>query len=348
MPPFARLEPFLLHESSMVRDSVGFHFFETWSNEEELAPLVLDACRRYGQVASLNLLSFGCRFPLSSRSLIEALRMLTESRPPFVEQWISLAPLSLARGRAELLRSVLSRRAIARLERRTQFHRETTTELWRRLDGLCHKLDSLAFEPGERDEIDDLLEALAALERRERVASKVLALGESASHLRWALVELSGVMSLSELGGALVDLLGAEEEAIARAAVDAIARIGSTSVVSSIGTRYSSGSRGFRRFALSVLKAIKHDTSEALLCELAESERDPALRGRIFDGLRFHFTERSEMLLRDELTKTSSWIPPEEIQKALHVFSRLRGEGAGLDPGDGEICFRIPFAPMNE
>jgi hypothetical protein len=180
------------------------------------------------------------------------------------------------------------------------------------------------------------------------VASKVLAIGESASHLRWALVELSGVMSLSELGGALVDLLGAEEEAIARAAVDALARIGSTSVVSSIGTRYSSGSRGFRRFALSVLKAIKHDTSEALLCELAESERDPALRGRIFDGLRFHFTERSEMLLRDELTNTSSWIPPEEIQKALHVFSQLRGEGAGLDPGDGEICFRIPFAPMNE
>ena len=348
MPPLARLEPFLLHASSMVRDSVGFHFYESWSAEEELAPLVLEACHRYGEEASLNLLSFGCRFPLSSRGLVEALRALTGSRPPFVEQWVSLAPLSLTRGRAELLRSVLSRRAIARLERRTYFHRETTTELWRRLDGLCRKLDARAVAPGERDEIDDLLEALSALERRESVAEKVLTLEESPSHLRWALVELSGVMRLSELGGRLVDLLDGED-AIARAAVEALARIGSAAVVSSVGARYASSSPRFRRLALSVLKAIKLDSSGALLRELVESESDPALRGRIFDALRFQFTAESETLLRRELERPSSWMIPEEIRKALYVFSQLRGpEGVLEYVEDQEIYFHIPFAPADE
>jgi hypothetical protein len=347
------LEPFLLHASSMVRDSVGFHFYESWSAEEELAPLVLEACRRYGEEASLNLLSFGCRFPLSSRGLVEALRAVARSRPPFVEQWVSLAPLSLTRGRAELLRSVLSRRAIARLERRTLFHRETTTELWRRLDGLCRKLDARAVEPGERDEIDDLLEALSALERRDGVAKRVLALQESASYLRWALVELSGVMRLSELGENLVDLLETGEDGIARAAAQALARVGSTPVVSSIGARYAGGSRRFRRFALSVLKAIKVEASAALLADLAEDESDPALRGRVFDALRFQFSDRSEELLRRELEHPSSWMISGEIGKALYVFAALKGGPASspLSPPlseESEIYFHLPFAESDE
>ena len=227
------------------------------------------------------------------------------------------------------------------------FHHETTTELWRRLDGLCRKLDSRAVEPGERDEIDDLLEALAALERRENVATKVLALEESASHVRWALVELSGAMKLSELGGSLVDLLGSGEEAFARAAVQALARIGSTPIVSSIGARYPGGSRRFRRFALSVLKAIKLESSAALLVELAGSESDPALRGRLFDALRFQFTERSEELLRRELESPSSWMIPDEIRKALFVFAELRGVGAAPQE-EREIYFHIPFVWTDE
>lgn len=343
MPLPARLEPFLLHESSMVRDSVGFHFFESWPPQEELAPLVLKAESRYGEEATLNLLSFGCRFPLSTRSLLEALRALTRSRPPFVEHWVAMAPLPLVKGSSDLLRSVLSPRAMARLERRRSFHQETTTELWRRLEGLCRKLDVQPVERGENDEIDDLVEALAVLEHRENVADKILAIQEVASsHLRWALVEMAGVMGLSELDERLVSLLGATDEAVARGAAGALARIGSTSVVSTIGDRYPGASRRFRRFALSVLKAVKLDSSEGLLRELAERERDPALRGRIFDGLRFHFTEGSESLLKRELERPSSHMIPEEIRKALHVFAALRGE-RGETPylGDREIYFHL-------
>ncbi len=269
MPPLVRLEPFLLHRCALVRDSVGFHFFESWSGEAELVPLVLEACRRYGEEATLNLLSFGCRFPLSTRSLLEALRVLTESRPPFVEAWVSLAPLSLVRGRADLLSSILSQRAIARLERRSRFHRETPTELFRRLDSLCRKLGSIDALPGERDEVDDLLEALAAVERPEKVAERILDPEGISGDARWALVELAGMMRLTERIEALVDLLGGAEEAVARASVEALSRIGSDAIVSSIAARYGGSSRSFRRFALAVLKRIPRDASEALLRDLA-------------------------------------------------------------------------------
>jgi HEAT repeat protein len=244
---------------------------------------------------------------------------------------------------------VLSRRAIARLERRTLFHRETTTELWRRLDGLCRKLDARAVEPGERDEIDDLLEALSALERRDSVVRRVVALEETASYSRWALVELSGAMRLSELALGLVDLLENEEDTIARAAVQALARIGSTSAVSSIGARYAGASRRFRRFAISVLKAIKAEASGALLADLAETESDPAHRGRVFDALRFHFGDRSERLLRRELERPSSWMISAEIEKALYVFAALEGRSAPLPLSEEpEIYFHIPFAGTDE
>jgi hypothetical protein len=343
MPPIVRLEPFLLHESPLVRDSVGFHFFESWSEEEELASLVLEACLRYGEMATLNLLSFGCRFPLSAGSLIEALRVLADSRPPFVEVWVSLAPLTLVKGRAELLSNALSRRAIARVERRNRFHRETPTELWRRLDALCRKLGSNGAAPGERDEVDDLLEALAAIERPESVAARVLEAEATQSHLRWALVELAGVMKLKELADPLVALLGSAEEAVARASVEALARIGSASVVTSISARYSGSPHRFRRFALSALKAIQHEASGALLGELAESEPHPALRGRIFDALRFHFTARAEALLKRELERPTSWMIPEEIAKALFVFGELRGAGE-TPPEESDVYFDIPFA----
>jgi hypothetical protein len=342
MPP-VQLEPFLLHGSPLVRDSVGFRFFESWSREEELAPLVLEACRRYGEEATLNLLSFGCRFRLSAEGLLESLRVLTESRPPFVELWVSLAPLSLVKNRAELLRSVLSERASSRLLRRGRFHRETATELWRRLDALCGKLASRGAAPGERDEIDDLLEALAVVEHPESVAEKLLDPEGAARPTQWALVELAGVMRLKELSESLVGFLGSGEDAVARASVEALARIGSASVVASIASRYAESTRDFKRFALSALKAIEHDAAGALLSDLAETESHPALLGRIFDALRFHFTGRSEALLRRELERQVSWMIPEEIAKALYVFRELRG-ASSVPPGESDVYFHIPFA----
>jgi hypothetical protein len=97
----------------MVRDSVIP--FRVWSTEviRPTSPRGPPALR---EEASLNLLSFGCRFPLVAK-LVEASER-SPSRPPPVEQWVSMAA-SVKDGRNSEERSLP--RAIARLERRTHF-----------------------------------------------------------------------------------------------------------------------------------------------------------------------------------------------------------------------------------
>jgi hypothetical protein len=356
----SRLRPFLLHEDSMVRDSVAFAFFESWSKDPDLVPLVLEACGRYGEEDTLNLLGFGYRFRLDARGLVESLRALTAGHPPFVEQWVASAPLDLLSSRAELARSVLSPRAMARLSRRERFRGMKAPDLWRRIEALS-AMDDRGYQRGDWDEIEDLIEGLSALAKRDWLLERLAAVPDlPPGHLRWAIVDLIGASSLETAVDGLVDLLEYEDDGLGRASVQALARTVSGSRVSDcvrvIRNRYRDGSRRFRRFALALLKAIQSEESRTLLRALVDLETDPALRGRIFDAVRFHFDDESETLLREELARPTSWMISEEIEKALFVSARIRGEA---DPdgdrwrrelaarGDTEIYFHIPFLGLS-
>jgi hypothetical protein len=347
------LKGFLVHEDGLVRDSVSFRFFDSWSKDGDLAPLTLEACRRFGEEATLNLLSFGCRFYLSSRGLVDALRALAESHPPFVEQWVSLAPIELVEARSDLVRSVVSFRTRTRLQRRTSFRRMVAAELWRRLDALSRRLDSRAAGPRDWDEREDLVEAVAAVERKEAVCERTARLQEVDSpYFRGALVELAAAMDPQGAPELLVALLGSPDEGLARVAARALAKCEEAAVVRCIRMRYPTDSRRFRRLALRVLRALPSSESERVLHQILESEHDPAHRGRIFDGLRFRFSPESSELLRRELEEKSSAMIGKEIRKALYVFDRILGADesrwrsyrAELDArGEAEVYFHIPF-----
>lgn len=347
------LKPFLLHDDVLVRDSVAFQFFESWSNDGELAPLSLRACHQFGEEACLNLLSFGCRFPLSSQGLVEALQSLAESHPPFVEQWVSLAPLELVDAKADLVGAVVSFRTRTRLQRRASFRRTTPVELWRRLSSLCRKLDARTAGPRDWDEREDLIEALVSVERNEVLAERATALGGVESpHFRRALVELNAHANSPDRSTRLLDLLDSADEGIARAAARVLTRISEPATVRELRQRYEKSSRRFQRFALRVLSARRLRESETALHQLLEVEEDSAHRGRIFDGLRFHFSEESATLLRRELGNKTSAMLPKEIRKALYVsdcihgleVSSWRDYRAELDArGEAEVYFHIPF-----
>jgi hypothetical protein len=347
------LKSFLLCDDVLVRDSVSFQFFESWSRDEELAPLTLEACRRFGEEVSLNLLSFACRFPLSARGLVDALQALAECHPPFVEQWVSLAPLDLVAARADLVRSVVSFRTTTRILRRASFQRTTAGELWRRLQTLCQRLDGRRAGPREWDEREDLIEALSSVERGETLAERTAGLRNEASpHLRGALVELTAAAGSHGRSTMLLDLLGSTDEGMARVAAKVLVRTKLPATVPEILDRYQKCSPRFRRFALRVLSSLQLPESERALHHLLELEEDPAHRGRIFDGLRFYFSTESAELLKRELEARTSSMIPKEIRKALYVSDRIRGieDASGrayraeLDArGDAEVYFQIPF-----
>ena len=92
--PSDELKQFLLHRDIMVRESVAFYLFESWSPDDDLIPLVLEACRRYGEEASFGTLSLARRFNWSTRALLDAVQELERSHPPHVEEALARAPLA--------------------------------------------------------------------------------------------------------------------------------------------------------------------------------------------------------------------------------------------------------------
>ena len=350
--PNEALKRFLLHEDPMVRELVAFYFHESWSLDEGLVPLVLEGCRRYGEEASFVPLSLAERFPLTASSLLESVMELERSQPPFVEDWLARAPLSLVKSHEDLLRSALSFSALARLERRRGLKQMSTTELWQKLALYASYFEKSGFEREHWKHLEDLLDALATRETRQAVVERFHDIERIQSVVQCrALIGLAGSMKLYEVTRTLVDLLGHKEDALAEAASEALSRLGSPACVRLLHARYRKSSWSFRLYAIGALQAMKFPSSETLLRALVGVEEEPALRGRIFDALRFHFTDRAGALMRSELREPTSWMLPGELEKALYVHARILGrqdDEAGRfrqdmeREGDTSIFLRIP------
>lgn len=320
------LKQFLLHEDMMVRECVAYYFFESWSDDDDLIPLVLEGCRRYGEEASFSTLQLARRFRFSTAALLDAVQELERSQPPYVESWIGRAPLSLIQSHEDLLRTVLSLGTVARIERRRVFSQMSTTELWRKLTATAHRADVQGTSPTDEELLVDLKEAIASRESRQGIAEKVRDVDQLPGYwLKVCMLELAGAMKLLEVTRTVAHQLAGEDDDLAETAATALSRMGGDGVVHYVQDHYADKPWAFRLHAIGALQAIKTGKAEATLCALLEIEEDPALRGRLFDALRFHFSEGAAKLMRDEIVDPTSWMLDEELKKALYVNAKILG-----------------------
>lgn len=350
--PNESLKGFLLHDDSLVRETVAYYFHESWSQDEALIPLLLEGCRRFGEEPTFVTLGLGTRFPVSANALLEAVSELERSQPPFAEDWLARAPLELIASHEDLLRNVLSFSATARIERRRALMDMTTSDLWQKLSAYAAHFDESGFERDQWSQLEDLLETVSMRASRQSVLEKIRELDRIASpRYKRSLIELAAAMKLYEVTRILVDLLGDADDTLAEAAVDALGRLGVLVSVRMIEERYEKGSWAFRLYAIGALQTVKFVHSEAVLRSLLDKEDDPALRGRIFDALRFHFSEEVSELMRDEIHEPTSWMLPDELKKALFVHAQVLGRDDSeaeafrreLDEAGGNsVFFRIP------
>jgi len=350
--PSELLKGFLLHDDLLVRETVAFYFYESWSEDEDLIPLLLEGCRRFGEEATLGTLGLGARFPVSEEGLLDAVSELERSQPPLVEGWLARAPLELIARYEDRLRPVLSSSATARIERRRILRGTATSDLWQMLAAYAAHLDAEPCDDDGWKELGDLLEALSMRETRAAVVEKILGLERlsSPTHRR-SLIELAGAMKLHEATRVLVDLLGDPDDALAEEAAESIGRLHALGSIRMIEDRYAERPWAFRLYAICALQTLKFAHSDAVLRSLLDKEEEPALRGRIFDALRFHFSAEAAELIRSELHEPTSWMMPEELRKALFVHAQVLGredpEAEAFrrdldDAGDDGVFFRIP------
>lgn len=356
--PSDELKRFLLHDDILVRESVGFYLYESWSPDEDLIPLVLEGCRRFGEEASFATLGFASRFRWSTGALLDAVQELERSQPPHVEALLGTAPLAVVQSHEDLLRAVVSMPTWARIERRRAFTELSTMALWIRLTEAAHRSDLHGASREEQHVLEDLMEALARRETRQATLEKVDELDALPGYrLKHCLIELAGAMRLHEHTNSLIERFEHDDDELAAAAAAAVARMAAPWAVHRIRELYHHRSWSFRLYALCALQPIKTAEVETTLRAFLEVEDDPAIRGRIFDALRFHFTEDVAILMREELRASSSWMLDEELKKALWVNAQVLGRG---DPeayawvfeddsvGEDGILFDIPVMDLGE
>lgn len=324
--PSEALEGFLLHEDLIVRESVAFYFYESWSQNVNLIPLVLEACRRYGEESSLTMLGFAGRYPWSAAGLLDALNELDRSHPPYLEDSVARAPLPLLENHEDVVRRTLSFPARTRIERRLELSKMSTSSLWRTLVQTAHRIDATGSGDDERYALQDIEGELVSRMSPEAVLEQLRQLDRLPGYrVKLCLIELAGATKLQVAARLLVGRLGDADDTLADFAADALSRMGRSLPVRLIRKQYRSRPWDFRLYAIGVLQAIKTRSAEVTLRELLETEEDPALRGRLFDALRFHFTNEAAELLRREILEPTSWMLDDELKKALYVNARILG-----------------------
>lgn len=328
-PDPERLKSLLVHEDEMVREAICFYFFESFSDDTELIPLVLEACRRYGIAQNEASLGFAGRFVIDRDSISLVLDRLRQSDDPLLvylfSDWIARAPLpSIDRlGALERYVSRLWPQSVARISRRRILRELPPSALWQSL----YELDALpAAVPGVEiaDKAEELLEALAAQEGQGVLALEVLARMNGDTSIPPARrrhgARLAG---LARVGAAVPYLVTMLEESATNAslAAESLVRIREPSTLAAIGEVFLDRSPSFATRSASVLSGLKIPQAEKTILDLLEAAEEPYQKGPLLNALRFHPSPRSLARLRTAVREGAGGRLARELKKAVSVMS---------------------------
>jgi hypothetical protein len=328
-----QIKPFLLHEDTIVRQTVASYFRESFGQETELIPLVVKACKKYGEKGNFASLEASRRFPQSYLTVSSVLGLLERTEheasvhllndilaamnaPVF---FLCQAKLRDARHVFPFTLNVLHqrlgiwnrppRRLVAAFER---FVEEVRDELCPDcinqtyggdlVDALVHH-----FEPSSKILIDRLAYCSS---RRDCGALFV--------------IDLLGKRRIRRSIPAIIECFNLDSDHFAERATEALIRIGEVEAIQILRARMPQEDENFRYHAAMALAGFKHPESEKLLLELLETEENSRLRTRYCEGLCSHFSIKGEPFIRRQIEPAGS-VDGTCLKAGLLVSSIIRG-----------------------
>lgn len=303
-----RLKPFLLHEDHYLREAVAEYFGDCWSQDEDLIRLVVEACRRYGDVANLAALSRASRFRLTEAGAALILdylpRTADASAISFLNEALARAPVDLPADAEAALRATanVSPDTVARWQRRREISRRP--DLRRELLAFAEQ------SPGkpnvgevDLDYADDLIEALAGRNWPDNTAL-VQMIRDTKDDEGWLpslVVDLAGSRRLADAIPALVDILTIDTDYYRERAVEALAKINDPEAVRLTRQRYPKWPWHARLYASELLSYVKHPETEEAILALLEGEKKRDLQTWLCTALCGQFSERGIEVVRRKI-----------------------------------------------
>jgi hypothetical protein len=331
-----RVKPFLLHDDPDVRRFVVDYLAESWSDDPELLPMVLDACERFGFEEDRQNLFYAARFAVTEATLDRLLDLLARAEDEAtirrLNEIVVGAPGAVLRGRGEAIDrgpNVLPEFR-PRLRARQEYLDWSGERLWDELQAFARRSeDDATTSDIDLDYAEDLVAALGDRDVPDpaTICRLLEELEPEEGWLEIFLVDLAGRRRLREAVPALVAKFEIDTDYLLERASDSLSRIGDPEAVRLIRRAFPDAPDYYRIYTAGVLAHIKDPESEAAALELLEGEPDDGIRMWLFVALCDLFSERGFEAVRREMATGSPMLFRELCTPALVVLEVL-----GLDP----------------
>jgi hypothetical protein len=329
----ARLKPFLLHGERDARDAAAAYFADSWAQDGDLIPLILDAVGRYGADATSHLLAVAPRFSLTAKSLLRVLACLAEAEDAAtisrLNGAVAHAPVALFQARESTVLEArnVQEKTVERLQRRCELAGKPGEELWRMLRDFSDQSRD-AHYAGDIDHgyADDLIEAAGRCDVPDgaEVCSLLASPEVDGEWLEVFLVDLAGVRRMRKAIPQLVAKLHIDTDYLVERACDALARIGDPEAAHLVGAEFAGSSWHFRLYASGMLGDLKHEESERTILALLESEEDATIRTNLcLDLCKLFSLEGLDTVRREIASGYDRWVVT--LEEELLVVAEVLG-----------------------
>jgi len=311
--PESKIKEAILHPEEEVRLTAVSYFADSYSQDESVMPLVIQAVETYGKNTAFRILRDAQRLPqtkATTKWLLDELSSGLDWEDVVEDNYGFAIGLILAKADLEQLAepaddivnsSDFPDELKERLAQRLDMEFQGWEEGWEELETLGR----VTMERGEptRRELQELRHVVELLaDHSEGKADFILRLlhrnyrGTNKAVMEWLetfVVEIAGAMRLAEAVPVLVERLHEDDIGVTDSCITALSQIGGDEVVRVIADQWPGADEEFRGSATNVLEHIHTDLSVEKCLEFLAVEEDPDMRLSLGHALLSHFADEA-------------------------------------------------------
>lgn len=290
-----KIKQAILHPQLEIRQRALRYFSDCHSEDEGVAPLVIQAVEKYGRLDAYQLVGGSVHLRHTEQTIAWIIEELQNPASERYENYIfnlnrvlcDADPALLLPRQAEILETCRFYDDLRdHLVRRIELISWDEAACWQRLEQICEEGKDKRYA----SELDlgfagDLLEALARIggEVEKRVLSVISQKVQNFENnpMKWMeplMVELAGLLRREAAIPAVLGKLHEDDDVLAGRCIGALSRIGTDTVVAAVADEFASAERHFRLYSANVFEDIHSDLAVEKAVGLLAKETDQQVR----------------------------------------------------------------------
>jgi hypothetical protein len=290
-----KIKQAILHRQREIRERAVRYFDDSYSEDEGVVPLVIQAVEKYGRVDAYHLVGGSVHLRQTEETIAWFIEELQDPASEHYENYLfnlnrvlcNADPALLLPRESEIFETCRFYRPLSDcLRLRLELISWDEAACWQRLEQICEdgkdKRYANEFDWGVAAEI---LEALARFggEVEQRVLAVLSEKIESFENhpMKWMeplMVKLAGLLRMDAAVPVILGKLHEDADVLAGHCMEALARIGTDAVVAAVADEFAGGQRRFRLYATSVFEKIHSDLAVEAGIRLLAQEPDGQVR----------------------------------------------------------------------